>query len=82
MNEPAMQAKKDSPIEKAMTQLKNNVGTVQETMTRFETTLASVLTNPEKPKDATESETKVAQTSLETQLNSMADEILGIDAYL
>lgn len=80
MNEPC-EAKKESPIERAMAQLNNAIGHTKETMTRFETILASVITNPEKP-TADKPDTTASQTSLESRLNSMASEIKEINVYL
>jgi len=74
-------SKNESPIEMAMAQLKTNIAIIQETMTKFETILAAVITNPEKlPSD--EPDTTASQTSLESRLNSMSDEVMGINRYL
>ena len=76
-----VQETKASPIERAMNRQKDAIGLVQETMTRFETILSSVITHPEK---STKEETpdQAAQTSLETRLNDMTEDISGINTYL
>lgn len=76
--------KKESPIEKALAQLKKEISVVQDTTTILETILSAVLTNPEKPTDKTmpETETQVVQTSLESRLNSMTCEVMRINSYL
>ena len=71
---------KESPIDVALNKLKSNIGKVQETMTRFETKLASVLTEPEKSPDTKERAT--GQTSLESRLFSMCEDVSDIDDYL
>lgn len=73
--------KKESSIEVALNVLKNNIGRTQETMTKFETILESVLTEPEKPTNCKD-ETVSAQTSLETRLKLMSDDVARIDSYL
>lgn len=81
MKDCVKEAKEESPIERAMAQLNNVIGQTKESMTRFETTLASVLTNPEKP-TADKPEITPSQTSLESRLNSMTDDVSGINNYL
>ena len=73
--------KTESPIDTALGALKTAIGRTQETMTKFETVLASVLTHPEKPTEC-KGETVSAQTPLETQLKAMSGEVAEIDNYL
>ena len=76
-----VQQSKESPIERAMNRQKEAIGSVQETMTRFETKLSSVITHPEKSTKEPTPE-PAAQTSLETRLNEMTEDILGVNTYL
>jgi hypothetical protein len=72
---------KDSPIQKALNGLKNNIGSVQETMGKFESILASVISQPDKPPP--EKETIAGgQTSLETVLTELCNSVANIDNYL
>jgi len=73
---------KESPIMTAMGQLKNSIGRVEETMTKFESILSSVLTNPEASPTTAEKRTEVAQTELESSLREMTDRVLAINEYL
>ena len=71
---------KESPISNAMNKLNNAIGSVKETMNRFESTLASVLTNPEKP--GAERKKLTGQTQLESSLLEMEQQVLEINEYL
>ena len=76
-------AKKESPIVKALSILKGRIGDVQETQARFESILAIVIAPPEKPATEPQKEVSVSpQTSLESQLNEMANDVVGINIYL
>lgn len=81
MSEPCA-VEKESPIDIALGRLKSNIGATEETMTRFETTLASVLTEPEKSTKEGTPETQAPQTSLETALTSMGNDVSAINDYL
>ena len=74
--------KTESPIDTALSVLKTAIGRTQETMTRFETILASVLTHPDEAATEGKSEKVSAQTPLETQLKTMSDDVARIDGYL
>ena len=74
--------KTESPIDIALGVLKTVIGRIQETKTKFETMLASVLAPPEEPTEQDKAETVPAQTPLETQLKVMSNEVAEIDHYL
>lgn len=73
--------KKESPIETAFNKLGNEIAKVQETTVKFETILASVLGQSEKPISSDETQSK-GQTSLECRLLSMKEQIMDINANL
>ena len=75
-------SKKESPIDKALDTLKSAISRTQETKTKFETILASVLAQPEEPTECKDAERISAQTPLETHLKVMSDEVAEIDRYL
>ena len=74
--------KKESAIDIALGVLKNAIGRTQETKTKFETILASVLAKPEEPTECKDAEKIPAQTPLETHLKVMSNEVAEIDHYL
>ena len=80
MNEPC-EAKKESPIDVARDTLLKEIANLQETTVRFETILASVLGQPEKSTDVETPHSK-GQTSLETKLVEMTEQIMDINANL
>ena len=79
-----VEARRESPIDVALNNLGNLIGRTQEIMNRFETVLSSVLTSPEKSPETKKDtqEPAPAQTSLESQLLSMGNDISGINEYL
>lgn len=82
MNELENTPKKESPIDAALSCLENNIGKLKvETLPKFESVLASVLTEPEKS-IANPETTAASQTSLEMKLMSMNDNVQEIDEYL
>lgn len=72
--------RKATPIENALNDLQNGIRIVKETMVKFESTLASVITSPEQSPETTEKEK--GQTRLENLLISMNDDVAEIDTYL
>lgn len=73
--------KAESPIDTALDTLSKNIELVQEALPIFESKLATVICQPEKPNP--ETETVIGgQTLLEQRLRKMADDTAGINAYL
>ncbi len=73
--------KKESPIDVALGKVESEIATLQETVVRFETILASVLTNPETSSECDAPNSK-GQTSLESRLFAMAERIMDVNTSL
>ena len=75
------EVKKESPIDTALDRLLKEIANLQETTVRFETILASVLGHQEKTNDCDAPNSK-GQTSLETRLMEMTEQIMDVNANL
>ena len=73
--------KTESAIDVALGVVKTTIGRTQETMTKFETVLASVLTHPEQPTEC-KGETVAAQRPRDTQLKSINGAVEEMDNYM
>ena len=73
---------KKSPIDTELNRLVNEISTVQETVVRFETLLASVLGAPEEKTTECDAPHSKGQTSLETRLMEMTERIMDINTNL
>lgn len=73
--------KKESPIDIELGRLEKEISVLQETTVRFETVLASVLSQPEKSTDCDSPHSK-GQTSLQTKLMEMTERIMDINTNL
>lgn len=73
--------KKESPINIALGRLEKEIATLQETTVRFETILASVLSQPEPTPECDATHSK-GQTSLESKLFEITERIMDINTNL